>query len=351
MPFSDIIGQEEPKKKIRTALAHETIGHAYRFSGDDGIGKRLMALRFAQALSCETPPSAAQPDSCGRCQACQQIEAATYPDFLLIEPDREKANPQITIDRVRDVEHHMIYLPLLSARKICVIDDADRLTTSAANALLKTLEDPPEHSLFILVTSQPYRLPATVRSRCLTLRFSSMTPEQCEGMLALRRAMSPDDARFLSQVSGNRIGAALKADLAQLRQRHDQFLQCCQSDALAHPTAVLQRAEALSKTQRTQDEAADQSKAQQFSDVLDWLAHGLRDLLLIRFGASHDLLLHQTHRSRLQQCAEGLDPEALLDLLESLHALEQAPHQNLNLQLCLENFLLRFHHMIPRHAT
>ena len=351
MPFSDIIGQEEPKQKIRTALTHETIGHACLFVGDDGIGKRLMALRFAQALSCETPPSSDQPDSCGHCRACQDIASATHPDLLLIEPEREKANPQITIDRVRAIERHMIYRPLLSARKVCVIDDADRLTTSAANALLKTLEDPPDHSLFLLVTSQPYRLPATVRSRCLTLRFASTTSEQCEGILALRRAMSPDDAAFLSRLCGNRIGMALDADLSRLRQQHDQFLQCCQSDALAHPTAILQQAEALSKIQRTQDEAAERSKAQQFSDVLDWLAHGLRDLLLIKLGASHDLLLHRTRLAPLQRCADGLDPEDLLDLLEALHALEQAPHRNLNLQLCLENFLVRFHHMIHPHAA
>ncbi len=352
MPFSDIIGQAGPKKKIRTAVAHETIGHAYLFSGDDGIGKHLMALRFAQALSCETPPSSAQPDSCGHCRACQQIAAATHPDLLLIEPEREKANPQIKIDQVRAIERHMIYRPLLSARKICVIDDADRLTISAANALLKTLEDPPDHSLFILVTSQPYRLPATVRSRCLTLRFSSTTSEQCEGMLALRRTMPPDDAKFLSRIAGNRIGIALEADLSLLRQQHDQFLQCCQSDALAHPTAILQQAEALSKSQRTRDdEEEDQSRAQHFSEVLDWLAHGLRDLLLIRLGAAHDLLLHRTHLSLLQRCAEGLDPEDLLNLLESLHTLEQAPYHNLNLQLCLENFLFRFHRIIHRHAA
>ncbi len=338
MPFTDIIGQEEPKRQIRTALARETIGHAYLFSGADGIGKRLTALRFAQALSCETPPSSAQPDSCGRCRACEHIASDTHPDFLIIEPEREKANPQIKIDRVREIERHMIYRPLLSLRKICVIDDVDRLTISAANALLKTLEDPPEHSLFILVTSQPYRLAATVRSRCLVLRFSSTTSAHCEGMLALRHAMPPDDARFLSQVCGNRIGAALETDLALLRQQHDQFLQCCQSDALAHPTAILQQAEALSKTQP-------------FLDVIDWLAHGLRDLLLIRFGASPDLILHQTHRALLQRCVEHVDTADLFDLLESLHTLEQAPQHNLNVQLCLENFLFRFHRTIHRHAA
>ncbi len=351
MPFADIIGQEEPKRKIRTALARGTIGHAYLFSGDDGIGKRLTALRFAQALFCDASPSSEPPDSCGQCRACRQLESAAHPDLVLIEPERDKANPRIPIDRVRDIERHMIYRPLFNERKICMIDDADRLTANAANALLKTLEDPPDHSLFILVTSQPYRLPATVRSRCLTLTFSPADSACCEGMLALRRAMPPDDARFLSRVSGNRIGAALSTDLAQLRHRHDQFLQCCHSEALAHPTAVLQRADALSKSQHPKDAAAEPSQARQFLDVLDWLAHGLRDLLLIRLGAAHDLLLHQTHLDQLQRCAEGFDSADLLDLLDSLHTLEQAPHHNLNLQLCLENVLFRFHRMIHHHAA
>ncbi len=338
MLFADVIGQEGPKRKIRTALAQRAIGHAYLFSGDEGIGKRLMALRFAQALSCETPPSSSQPDSCGQCRACEQIASGTYPDVLRIQPEQEKANPQIKIDQVRAIERHMIYRPLLSDRKICIIDDADHLTTNAANAFLKTLEDPPEHSLFILITSQPLRLLATVRSRCLALRFSPATATQFEGALALKQAMEIADARFLARVCGNRIGVAMRADLAELRRQHEQFFQLWQSDTLGHPTAILQRAEEL-------------SKAQPFSDVIDWLSHGLRDLLLIILGAEHDLLLHQSQISTLRRIAKSLTPTDMVDLLDSLQTLEQAPAQNLNLQLCLENFLFRVHHVIHRDAA
>ena len=335
MPFADVIGQEGPKRKIRTVLAQQTIGHAYLFSGDEGIGKRLMALRFAQALSCETPPALSQPDSCGQCRACEQIVSATHPDLLVIQPEQDKANPQIKIDQIREIERHMIYRPLLSDRKICLIDDADRLTANAANAFLKTLEDPPEHSLFILVTSQPLRLLATVRSRCLTLRFSPATAMQFEGALALKQSMAIEDAQFLAQLCGNRIGVALRTDLSQLRRQHDQFFQLCRDDTIAHPTAVLRQAEGLSKTQ-------------QFSDVIDWLSHGLRDVLLVTLGAKRDLLLHQSQIFLIRQIAESLTPTDVVDLLDSLQTLEQAPTQNLNLQLCLENFLFRFHQLIHR---
>ena len=338
MPFADVIGQDGPKKKIRTALAQQAIGHAYLFSGDDGIGKRLMALRFAQALSCETPPSSSQPDSCGHCRACEQIDSGTYPDLLVIEPEQDKANPQIKIDRVREIERHVIYRPLLSARKICIIDDADRLNANAANAFLKTLEDPPEHSLFILVTSRPLRLLATVRSRCLTLRFSPAAPDQFEGALALKQATATEDARFLSRVCGNRIGVALRTDLSELRSRHDRFFDLCRSETLAHATAVLQQAEEL-------------SKAQPFPDVIDWLSHGLRDVLLMTLGTRQDLVLHQSHIPVLEQIAASLTPADVVELMDALQALEQAPTQNLNLQLCLENFLFRFHRTIHRDAA
>ena len=338
MPFADVIGQEGPKKKIRSALAQQAIGHAYLFSGDEGIGKRLMALRFAQALSCETPPSSSQPDSCGQCRACEQIDSGVYPDLLFIEPEQEKANPQIKIDQVREIERHVIYRPLLSERKICVIDDADRLTANAANAFLKTLEDPPEHSLFILVTSRPLRLLATVRSRCLTLRFSPATPDQFEGALALKQATAIEDARFLAQVCGNRIGVALRTDPSQLRSLHDRFFELCRPETLAHPTAVLQQAEELSKTQP-------------FHDVIDWLSHGLRDVLLMTLGTERDLLLHQSQIPSLQQISESLTPTDVVELMDVLHVLEQAPTQNLNLQLCLENFLFRFHQTIHRDAA
>ncbi len=338
MPFADVIGQDGPKKKIRTALAQQAIGHAYLFSGDDGIGKRLMAMRFAQALSCETPPASPQADSCGHCRACEQIDSGTYPDLLVIEPEQDKANPQIKIDRVREIERHVIYRPLLSARKICIIDDADRLNANAANAFLKTLEDPPEHSLFILVTSRPLRLLATVRSRCLTLRFSPATPAQFEGALALKQAMAIEDARFLSQVCGNRIGVALRTDLSELRSRHDRFFDLCRSETLTHTTAVLQQAEEL-------------SKAQPFPDVIDWLSHGLRDVLLMTLGTRQDLLLHQSHVPVLEQIAASLTPADVVELMDLLQTLEQAPTQNLNLQLCLENFLFRFHRTIHRDAA
>lgn len=338
MPFADAIGHEAVKRKLRTALTNETIGHAYLFVGEEGIGKRLMALRFAQALSCETPPSSPHPDSCGHCRACQQIATESYPDLLVIQPEEDKANPQIKIDQVREVERHMMYRPLFSSRKVCLINDAERLTPSAANAFLKTLEDPPEHSLFILITSKPMKLLATVRSRCLTLRFSPASLSQVEGALALKQALPGEEAKFLSQVSGNRIGMALQADATQTKEHYEQFFELCMDQTLTSTTDLLNKAEQL-------------SKADQVSAIVDWLSHGLRDLLLVSIGGPRSFILHQSQWTRIQHLVEDIDPDELFDLCESLYTLEQAPVRNLNTQLVLENFLVQFQQVIHRRAA
>ncbi|HNN43963.1 MAG TPA: hypothetical protein PKL10_16815, partial [Nitrospira sp.] len=139
MPFADVIGHEHAKTLLQSAMLQNRLAHAYLFHGEDRIGKRLLALRLAQTLLCETVSDARQPDACGACRACRQVDARTHPDFLVIEPDQEMANPQIKIESIRDIEHQMIYRPLIGNRKICLIDEADRMTIGAANALLKTL--------------------------------------------------------------------------------------------------------------------------------------------------------------------------------------------------------------------
>ena len=154
----------------------------------------------------------------------------------------------------------------------------------------------------------------------------------------MKQATAIEDARFLSRVCGNRIGVALRTDLSELRSRHNRFFDLCRSETPAHTTAILQQAEEL-------------SKAQPFPDVIDWLSHGLRDVLLMTLGTRQDLLLHQSQILLLEEIADSLTPADVVDLLDFLQTLEQAPTQNLNLQLCLENFLFRFHQTMHRDAA
>jgi DNA polymerase-3 subunit delta' len=333
MPFADVIGHERAKRLVQAAIVQNRLAHAYLLHGEDRIGKRLFALRVTQALLCERPWAEHQPDSCGVCRACLQVVARTHPDFLLIEADREQANPQIKIDAIRDIEQQMIYRPLIGDRKICLIDEADRMTISAANALLKTLEEPPDHSLFLLVSSRPHAMLATIRSRCQCIRLATPAQTQVEAAVILKRELPPADARFLALLSDGQLGRALESDIKEARTQQQEFSTLFSPQGIRSISQLLTTTEALAKAER-------------IPEAFDWLLRWLRDLLLIAVGAGSGHVLNVERRTELQSLAEGIDVTALLDMIGELDRLECQAHRNLNQQIALETVLLRLRSLL-----
>jgi len=327
MPFQNIIGHQSTIASLQTAVARQRLAHAYLFHGEVAIGKRTTAVCFAQALNCERAPSK-QLDACGSCRSCQQIEARTHPDYFVIEPDRELATPQIKIEQVREIEQHMMYRPLVGERKICVIDEADRMTIGAANALLKTLEEPPDHSFFLLVTSRPAALPVTIRSRCQSLRFATPARTDVEAALILKREMPLADARFLAMISEGRIGEALSTDLKSVHAQQREFLELVNLHSLRSVTNILTAAESLAKADRA-------------AEILSWLARWIRDLIIIQIGGDRDQLFYSDSLPMLESYARQASTDLLLDLLQDIEKTEQQATRHLNLHMALENILLR----------
>lgn len=327
MPFADVIGHDLPKTLLQAAMSSNRLAHAYLFHGEDRIGKRQVAVRLAQALLCDFAPDS--PDGCGTCRSCVQIEARTHPDFNVIEPDPEQATLQIKIEQIRDLEQHMIYRPLIGDRKICVIDDADRMTIGAANALLKTLEEPPDHSLFLLVSSRAFALPATIRSRCQMLRFAAQAQTQIEAALILHRNLPPADARFLAVLSEGRIGEALDADVVAMKSRQHEYSTLLAPSALRSISNLLNTAETLCKTDRA-------------CEAFVWLQRWLRDLLTVAVGNALDHVLDLERRETFATLAQTVHVDALLDLVQEIDTLQRQSTRNLNLQIALENILIRF---------
>lgn len=328
MPFRDIIGHNQTITLLQTAVAHQRLAHAYLFHGEEAIGKRLTALRFVQALNCERPQERAPIDACGTCRTCQHIEANTFPDFLVIEPDRELATPQIKIEQIRDIEQQIVYRPLVGERKMCLIDDADRMTTGAANALLKTLEEPPGHSLFLLISSRPAALPATIRSRCQLLRFATPARTDVEAALILKREVPLTDARLLAMISEGRLGNALATDLKTVRAQQQELLDLVSPKSLQSISTILTAAESLAKADRAEE-------------ILSWLTRWIRDLILLQVGGEREQILHIEHLPALESYANRADTDALLTLLHDIERTEQQTTRHLNLHMTLENILLR----------
>ena len=333
MPFADIVGHETPKALLRASILRDHVAHAYLFYGDERIGKRATAFRFMQALNCETDPVRHGPDACGACRSCAQIEARTHPDFLLIEPDYEQANPQIKIEQIRDVEQQIIYRPLIGRFKCFLIDEADRMTLATANAMLKTLEEPPPHSVFVLVTGRPCALPATIRSRCQGIRFVAPAHTQVEAALILKRNMPAADARLLTMLTQAHIGRALTGDMQAIRKSRHELQTLLSPSSRQTGGQLLSTAEALHKADR-------------IPEALEWIAQWVRDLLVLHVGADPDLLLNADRVAELKTLARTVRADVLLNLIAEIDAIDRASTRNVNLQIALENILLRLREAI-----
>lgn len=328
MPFADVVGHDRAKSLLRSAILNERVAHAYLFHGPDRIGKRLLALRFMQAMACEATSPSDEPDACGRCRSCHQFDQGTHPDLSLIRPDPEQSSPQIKIEDIRELESRLIYRPLIAPRKFCLIDDADAMNLPAANALLKTLEEPPGYGLLILVSSRPYSMPATIRSRCQSLRLTPPPFEQSVRHLMNMRGWSEPDATVLTSRTEGRLGEALMTDLASIQERHDSLATLLAPHALRSTTATLTAAEALSKEDR-------------LSDSLDRLSRWVRDLVLVGIGSRTESLTYASHRPLLETIAKRADSDRLLGLLQEIDAIQRNSTRNLNAQLVLEHLLLQ----------
>jgi DNA polymerase-3 subunit delta' len=236
MAFREVIGHRRLVSLLARSVRRESLPPSLIFAGPSGIGKRLTATALAQALNCsnprlstvDSPPATGdqppatshQPlefDACGACAACTRIARGVHPDVLVIEPGDSGA---IKIEQIRDMVDRAAYRPFEGKRRVVIIDEADALVVAAQNALLKTLEEPPSASVFILLTARPDVLLPTVRSRCPVLRFRPLNPVDLASAL-VARGWSETEARAVAASADGSIGRALEASAMDVVEARD----------------------------------------------------------------------------------------------------------------------------------
>jgi len=203
--WKKISGNGEKVARLKKFAAEKKFPHAVLFAGVEGTGKRKIAETCAAALLCENLQDG---EPCGTCDNCKLMAAGTHPDFYVVEPDETKAMRNIKIDQIRDLQREAALRPVQAERRVVIIDGAEFMNKAAANCILKTLEEPPSQSIFILLTANRAGLLLTIRSRCMTINFDRLTAAQIyESLIA--QGIDEFQAKKLSVISDGSLGRAL----------------------------------------------------------------------------------------------------------------------------------------------
>ncbi len=312
---------QEPWERLQHSRAQGRLPHALLLAGAEGLGKLAFARRLAQSVLCEQTDD--QGNACGHCRQCLLLQADSHPDLRLVTPEEDSS--VIRIDAIRGLVSGNTLSVGENGHRVFIIEPADAMGQGAANALLKTLEEPIPGTLMLLVTSSPQRLPVTIRSRCQLLRFS--LPEENLALAWLRESrLSPEDAR---EALGLAAGAPLLARklvadgaLQKHRALKEDFLSLARGQA--SPVKV---AEAW-------------LKREELEALLVFLSSWVMEVIRGRQvpGEGKDA-------SPLQSRHDGVDLKALYRLLDSLNDIRRASANNLNAQLALESMLLEWSHI------
>jgi len=306
MPFDTLVGHQRVLRLLSRAVARNTLPPALLLAGPEGVGKRRAALAVAETLNCLKPRAneSFERDACGECEACRRIARSVHPDIMIVEPGDTGA---IKIEQIREVVDSSAYRPFEGRRRVVIVDHADAMMAPAQSALLKTLEEPPSASVFLLITSMPDALLPTVRSRCPQLRFSQLPEADVAEVLMRAHGYSEPDARAAAVEGDGSVGRSLAAragDLAEVRQVALSFLERA---GRADPASRLETARALLASKGPTGKAGLAGERDLLAGCLRLVASLLRDLSVMATQAAPDVLANPDLREELQRLAGTYD--------------------------------------------
>lgn len=332
--FGDIVGHDRQTRALRRAWASERLHHAYLVRGPSGIGKRAVGWALAALVNCHSPEGEGEEaDACGRCPSCLKLKGGQHPDVSQIEAEGRA----IKIDQIRAVQSATRFRPYEGRARVFIIERAETLRVEAANALLKTLEEPRGDTMFVVVSDQPHRLLTTIVSRCQPLRFGPLSPDDVAE--ALRRSghsatLDPAIARLSAGSVGRALALTESSVYAQRRetiQRWCALAEGADADALGWAEEIA----------RARDE---------HRELLGLLRSVVRDAVLLGGGASDERVLHVDELARLSGWGERTGLAALLSLSEAIDESERWLDGNVNARMVFERLFLNVRHA-RTHAT
>ena len=330
MPFRDIYGQEHAIELLNEAIHRDRMPHAWLFTGQPNIGKYKTAVALAQKLNCRESGE----DACGKCDFCLQIATLSFPDFQVIVPDGKI----IKIDQIRN-SLNWLYLHTDQAKKrVMILDGAQHLGREAANAFLKTLEEPAPHTLLILIAQSTQQLLETIVSRCQQIRFRPLTMEISERILRETTDLTVEKIKLLSALGMGSLDGNLVSSF--------ELVQSVQNTAISWLTNFSH--ETLEEMLRTCEKWG-KSKNGEWNLLLDFLETWFRDLTWISYGLSEENLINRTANIEgnriiaLRKCGEYFSLQQIYEIFNLIAELRRAIELNANKSLALESLCLHLY--------
>lgn len=321
MDIRNIIGHEKIKTYIAGSMKENRLSHGYLFSGPNGIGKRLLSLGVSKTIFCKESDVLA----CGNCSACHKFDSLNHPDIMIIEADGNS----IKNKQVEDIQNFIKIKPNESEKKIIIIDDADKMTVSAQNRILKTLEEPPSYGMIFLISSKPHSLLPTIKSRCQILDFGKIEDELIEKYLIDKQDVSAENAKLISKFADGSLRIATDIVVSEKFKEH--------REQVVKLSDVLIKKE-LMKVYDLLIEIGDQKE--DINEILDLLNVWFRDLMFLKSFNSVDMIFNLDFEKELREQSRLLNQNNTLIYMEMIENTKKKIASNVNCTLALESCVL-----------
>ena len=323
--FKDVVGHKNIIKYISSAVQADAVSHAYILNGERGSGKRLLANLFAMSLQCQNREE--DGEACGKCQSCKQAQNGNQPDIIKVT--HEKPNT-ISVDDIRtQVNNDIVIKPYSSKYKIYIIPEADLMSAQAQNALLKTIEEPPEYAVIMLLTSNIDSLLPTIRSRCVRLDLKVVDDSLVKKYLMERLHVPDYQAEIDASFAQGSIGRAKEAATSE------EF-----SRMTGKALKILKYVNTMEVYELSDEIKALSDEKQNISDYLDIFQFWFRDVLMFKATQEVDNLVFKQEINYIKEQASQRSYENLEKILEALEKTKVRLRANVNFELALELLFL-----------
>lgn len=321
--FSEIVGHEQIKEHMQAAIRDKKPFHAYLFQGEEGVGKEALARTFAAGLQCQSE-SADKP--CKECVSCRQMESGNQPDVIWVT--REKAS--LGVDEIREqLCNTMDIKPFSSPYKIYLVPEAEKMTEAAQNALLKTIEEPPEYGIVILMTSNISALLPTIQSRCLTMEFRLLSTAVVESYVKEHCQVPDYQARASAAFAQGNLGKAMRyAKSEDFIERKD------------HIISLLRHVEQMDLSEMLAVIKDLGTRKDEVRDYIDLMVLWYRDVLLFKATKDINQLLFQDEASYISREASHRSYEKIEEILQAFEKAKVRLRANVNFDITMELMLL-----------